>query len=167
MVYLLYCLIPDLNEPIRSSYYEEAKKNAEDYLASLKEQYETAEEEDKQMLEAATVSAAVAPVELKGDTLVYNAAAYSIAENDVLKDLLKKMPGIEVDEDGSVKVQGESVNQITVNGRTFFMGDRRAALDNLPAKAVEKIKVTDHESDMEKVTGIKNNSATRSRNMKD
>ena len=48
---LLYCLIPDLNEPIRSSYYEEAKKNAEDYLASLKEQYETAEDEDKQMLE--------------------------------------------------------------------------------------------------------------------
>ena len=135
------------------------------YFTSGKDLGRILMKEDKQMLEAATVSAAVAPVELKGDTLVYNAAAYSIAENDVLKDLLKKMPGIEVDEDGSVKVQGESVNQITVNGRTFFMGDRRAALDNLPAKAVEKIKVTDHESDMEKVTGIKNNSATRSRNM--
>ena len=121
--------------------------------------------EDRQMLQAATVSAAVAPMEMKGDTLVYNAAAFSIAENDVLRDLLKKMPGIEVEEDGSVKVQGESVNQITVNGRTFFMGDRRAALDNLPAKAVEKIKVTDHESDMERVTGIKSNSATRFRNM--
>ena len=121
--------------------------------------------EDKQMLEAAKVSAAVAPMEMKGDTLVYNAAAFSIAENDVLKDLLKKMPGIEVEEDGSVKVQGESVNQITVNGRTFFMGDKRAALDNLPAKAVEKIKVTDHESDMERITGVKKNSETRTRNM--
>lgn len=135
------------------------------YFTSGKDLGRILMKEDKQMLEAATVSAAVAPVEMKGDTLVYNAAAYSIAENDVLRDLLKKMPGIEVEEDGSVKVQGESVNQITVNGRTFFMGDKRAALDNLPAKAVEKIKVTDHESDMEKVTGIRNNSATRSRNM--
>ena len=104
-------------------------------------------QEDQQVLEAARVSAAVAPLDVKGDTLIYNAAAFSVAENDVLRDLLKKMPGIEVGDDGSVKVQGESVNQITVNGRTFFMGDKRAALDNLPAKAVEQIKVTDHETD--------------------
>ncbi len=135
------------------------------YFTSGKDLGRILMKEDKQMLEAATVSAAVAPVEMKGDTLVYNAAAYSIAENDVLRDLLKKMPGIEVEEDGSVKVQGESVNQITVNGRTFFMGDKRAALDNLPAKAVEKIKVTDHESDMERITGVKKNSETRTRNM--
>ena len=76
-------------------------------------------QEDARVLEAAKVTAAVAPIEIKGDTVVYNAAAYDVAQNDMLKDLLKKMPGIEVDDDGSVKVQGESVNQITVNGRTF------------------------------------------------
>lgn len=122
-------------------------------------------QEDARVLEAAKVTAAVAPIEIKGDTVVYNAAAYDVAQNDMLKDLLKKMPGIEVDDDGSVKVQGESVNQITVNGRTFFMGDRRAALDNLPAKAVEQIKITDHENEMERVTGVKRNSATRTRDM--
>nr|MCR4843974.1 carboxypeptidase-like regulatory domain-containing protein [Bacteroidales bacterium] len=122
-------------------------------------------QEDARMLEAAKVTAAVAPIEIKGDTVVYNAAAYTVAENDVLKDLLKQMTGIEVGEDGSVKVQGESVNQITVNGRTFFMGDKRAALDNLPAKAVERIKVTDHENETESVTGIRKNSASRTRDM--
>ena len=122
-------------------------------------------QEDQQVLEAAKVTAAVAPIDVKGDTLIYNAAAFSVAENDVLRDLLKKMPGIEVGDDGSVKVQGESVNQITVNGRTFFMGDKRAALDNLPAKAVEQIKVTDQESDRERITGIRSGSTSRSKNM--
>ena len=64
-----------------------------------------------------------------------------------------------------MKVQGESVSQITVNGRTFFMGDRRAALDNLPAKVVEQIKVTDKESDMEKITGIRKTGASQGKNM--
>ena len=135
------------------------------YFTEIKNLGKILLQEDAKVLDAAKVTAAVAPIQINGDTVVYNAAAYSIAESDMLKDLLKKMPGIEVDEDGSVKVQGESVNQITVNGRTFFMGDRRAALDNLPAKAVEQIKITDHESDMEKVTGVKRNSATRTRDM--
>ena len=135
------------------------------YFTEIKNLGKILLQEDAKVLDAAKVTAAVAPIQIKGDTVVYNAAAYSIAESDMLKDLLKKMPGIEVDEDGSVKVQGENVNQITVNGRTFFMGDRRAALDNLPAKAVEQIKITDHESDMEKVTGVKRNSATRTRDM--
>lgn len=135
------------------------------YLTGFKNLGKILLQEDQQVLEAAKVTAAVAPIDVKGDTLIYNAAAFSVAENDVLRDLLKKMPGIEVGDDGSVKVQGESVNQITVNGRTFFMGDKRAALDNLPAKAVEQIKVTDHESDRERITGIRNSSTSRSKNM--
>ncbi len=65
------------------------------------------------------------------------------------------MPGLEVNEDGTVKVNGKSVSKITINGKTFFMGDNKAALDNLPANFVNKVKVTDKESDEAQFTGIK------------
>ncbi len=132
-------------KPYRKNYYFSGRKD----LGTIKLQ------EDHTQIEAARVSAAVTPMEMRGDTLVYNAAAFQVEENDVLKDLLKKMPGVEVGDDGSVTVQGETVQKITVNGRTFFTGSNSAALDNLPAKAVDKIKVTDHESDQAAVTGIR------------
>ena len=121
--------------------------------------------EDVTMLEAAKVSAALDPMEIRGDTLVYNASAFSITQSDMLKDLLKKMPGIEVGEDGSVTVQGESVSQITVNGKTFFMGDKRAALDNLPAHIVNKVKVTGDESDEARFTGIRRGGSSKGKKM--
>ena len=110
---------------------------------------------DMEALKAAVITEKVNPLEVRQDTLIYNAAAYRIGENDVLKDLLRQMPGIELGEDGSVKVQGETVRRITVNGRTFFTGDNSAALDNIPSKAVEKVTVTDADADRSAVTGIK------------
>ena len=110
---------------------------------------------DDKVLKAASVSAVGTPMEMKGDTLIYNASSFRVMSNDNLADLLKKMPGVEVSEDGTVKVNGKEVSKITVGGRTFFLGDNKATLDNLPAKIVDKVKVIDKESESAEFTGIK------------
>lgn len=110
---------------------------------------------DDKVLKAASVSAVGTPMEMKGDTLVYNASSFRVMSNDNLADLLKKMPGVEVGEDGTVKVNGKEVSKITVGGRTFFLGDNKATLDNLPARIVDKVKVIDKESESAEFTGIK------------
>jgi hypothetical protein len=98
-------------------------------------------EENPEYLEAAKVSAAGNAIMIKQDTIIYNASSFKVGENDMLADLLKKMPGVEVGSDGSVTVNGEKVEKITVGGKTFFFNDPTAALTNLPAKLVDKIKV--------------------------
>lgn len=112
--------------------------------------------EDAVLLEAATVSAVGNPIEILKDTIVYNATMFRTADNAVLGELLKKMPGFQVASDGSVKVNGEPISKITVNGKTFFFDDPSMAVKNLPAKIVDKIKITDYKSDQEKATGIAN-----------
>lgn len=112
--------------------------------------------EDAVLLEAAKVSAVGNPIEILKDTIVYNATMFRTADNAVLGELLKKMPGFQVASDGSVKVNGEPVSKITVNGKTFFFDDPSMAVKNLPAKIVDKIKITDHRSDKEKASGIAN-----------
>ena len=111
-------------------------------------------EQDIQQLEAAFVSAIGNPITIKQDTIEFNAAAYRVGENAMLEDLIKKMPGMEVSEDGSVQLNGESIDKITVGGRTFFFNNPTAALKNLPAKIVEKIKVIDRENKSAEFTGI-------------
>lgn len=110
--------------------------------------------EDAVMLEAATVSAVGNAIEMINDTIVYNATMFRTADNAALGELLKKMPGFEVAQDGSVTQNGVAVSKITVNGKTFFFDDPSVAVKNLPAKIVEKIKITDHKSETEKNTGI-------------
>lgn len=109
---------------------------------------------DEKMLKAASVTAAASPMEIRQDTVIYNAAAFNVMATDNLADLLKKMPGVEVGSDGKVKVNGKEVSKITVNGKTFFLGDNKATLDNLPAKIVDKVKVIDQESESAQFTGI-------------
>ena len=110
--------------------------------------------EDAIMLEAATVSAVGNAIEMINDTIVYNATMFRTADNAALGELLQKMPGFEVAPDGSVTQNGVAISKITVNGKTFFFDDPSVAVKNLPAKIVEKIKVTDHKSETEKNTGI-------------
>lgn len=98
--------------------------------------------EDEKMLEAAVVSDLATLFYHKNDTTVYNASAIKIGNNDVLADLLSKMPGIKL-EGGKVFVNGSPVHEITVNNRTFFFGNLSLALENLPAKIVDKIRVFD------------------------
>lgn len=121
--------------------------------------------EDAVLLEAAKVTAIGNPIEIKQDTVVYNASMFRTAENAVLGDLLKRMPGFEVSDGGQVKLNGESVSKITVNGKTFFFDDPSMAVKNLPAKIVDKIKITEHKSDEEKATGISNLSAQKEKEM--
>ncbi|MBO4231366.1 MAG: carboxypeptidase-like regulatory domain-containing protein, partial [Bacteroidales bacterium] len=80
-------------------------------------------EEDKQTLEAASVSATGNPIIIKKDTVEYNASSFKTTENDMLIDLLKKLPGIEVGDDGSVTANGETISKITIGGKTFFLDD--------------------------------------------
>lgn len=110
---------------------------------------------DLEALKAARVSANVNAMEIRKDTIIYNAAAFRTMPTDKLKDLLKQMPGVEVDGSGNVKVNGKTVSQITLNGKTFFLGDKTAALNNLPASVVNKVKVVDKESETAEFTGIK------------
>ncbi len=113
---------------------------------------------DEHYLDAAVVTDKGNPVTIKEDTLEYNASSFHVGSNAMLKDLLKKMPGIEVSDDGTVKVNGEPVDKITVGGKTFFFNDKSAALNNLPAAIVDKIRVTDRTSESTRATGIEDGS---------
>ena len=90
-------------------------------------------EENPEFLEASTVSAIGNPVTVKKDTIEFNASSFRVGENAMLEDLLKKMPGMEVADDGTVTLNGEKIDKITVGGKTFFFNDPTAALKNLPA----------------------------------
>ena len=109
---------------------------------------------DVQTLDAARVSAAGNAVEFKQDTIEYNAASHLIGENDLLEDLLKRLPGVEVDENGTVKVNGEEVKRITIEGKTFFLNDPTVATRNILAKYVKKVKVVEKKSEQAEFTGI-------------
>ncbi|MGM9762965.1 MAG: hypothetical protein ACI3ZQ_02960 [Candidatus Cryptobacteroides sp.] len=102
-------------------------------------------EENPELLEGAGITEMGDLVSVKGDTLVYNATSFHTADNSSLGDLLKKMPGMEVS-NGRVKVNGEPVKRITVEGRTFFFDDQSKALENLPAVIVNQIRVIDREN---------------------
>jgi len=109
---------------------------------------------DREMLEAASVTDVGAPVTIKKDTIEYNAAAFKTTENDVLEDLLRKLPGVEVSDDGSIVVNGQTVTKVYLDGKTFFMDDPQIATKNIPAKLVEKVKVVQKKSDQAEFTGI-------------
>ncbi len=95
-----------------------------------------------------------APITFKRDTIEYNASSFKTKTNANVEDLLKRMPGIDVQSDGSIKAQGETVQRVTVDGREFFGRDPKLATRNLPADAVEKVQVFDKKSDQAAFTGI-------------
>ena len=111
-------------------------------------------EENPEVIDAASITAVGNAIEVRQDTLIYNAAAFHVGDNAMLEELIKKMPGMEVGEDGTVKVNGEPVDKITVGGKTFFFNDPSAALKNLPAKIVDKIQVIDRENKEAAFSGI-------------
>ena len=111
-------------------------------------------DQDKQALNAANVSATGNPIVIKKDTIEYNASSYKVTDNDKLEDLLKKLPGVEVAEDGTVTANGETISKITIDGKTFFLNDPQLATKNLPAKMVDKVKVVQKKSDQAEFTGI-------------
>lgn len=86
----------------------------------------------------------------KGDTLVYNADAFNLAEGSMLDALIAQLPGVELKRDGRILVNGKQVESLLLNGKDFFRNDRSVLLDNLPAYTVQNIKVYDRLSDFEK-----------------
>ena len=111
-------------------------------------------ETDREVLDAAQVSAVGNPIIIKKDTVEYNASSYKLSENDVLEDLLKKLPGVEIADDGSITANGETITKITIDGKTFFLDDPQLASKNIPAKIVEKVKVVKKKSEQAEFTGI-------------
>jgi hypothetical protein len=95
-------------------------------------------------------------VTIKEDTVEYKASDYKLRENALAEDLLKKLPGIEVDKDGNVKAQGKSITKVRVNGKDFFGGDVKTATQQLPADMIDKIQIVDDYGDQANLTGIKN-----------
>ena len=111
-------------------------------------------EVDQQVLDAASVSAVGNPIIIKKDTVEYNASSFKISDDNMLVDLLKKLPGIEVSEDGTITSNGETISKITIGGKTFFLDDPQLASQNIPAKLVEKVKVVKKKSEQAEFTGI-------------
>ena len=111
-------------------------------------------EVDQETLDAARISDVGNPVIIKKDTIEYNASSFKTTDSDMLEDLLKKLPGIEIDDDGTITANGKTIDRITVGDKTFFLNDPTVASKNLPAKMIKKIKVIRKKSEQSEFTGI-------------
>jgi outer membrane receptor protein involved in Fe transport len=117
-------------------------------LGRIKMEYLTKE------LEGVVIMGEKNPVTVKKDTIEFNAGSFKTKTNATVEDLLKVMPGMEVETDGTVRAHGEQVQRVTVDGREFFGRDPKLATRNLPADAIEKVQVFDRKSDQAQFTGI-------------
>src|SRR5258706_10788114 len=107
-----------------------------------------------------------APIVVKGDTVQFNASGFKTQPNATVEDLVKKLPGVEVDKEGNVKSQGEQIQKVYVDGKEFFGNDPKLATKNLTADMVESIQVYDDMSDQAKFTKIDDGSRTKTMNIK-
>jgi len=121
---------------------------------------------DLNTMSTVTVTARRPPVVINGDSVEFNSENFKTAPNAVVEDLLKKMPGMEVDKAGGITVNGKKVTKVFVNGKEFFTGDPMMATKNLPADAVDKIQVYDRKSDQAMFTGIDDGSEETAINLK-
>lgn len=97
------------------------------------------------------------PVTIKGDTLIYNADSFKNGTERKLEDVLKKLPGVEINDDGQIEVEGKVVGKVMVEGKDFFDGDTKLATKNIPANAVDKIEVLRNHADVGQLSGVQNN----------
>lgn len=111
-------------------------------------------DEDALSLKEVNVTGQQANVKIKPDTIEYNATAFKTQPNAAVEELLKKLPGVEVDRDGNILVQGQKVTRLTVDGKDFFGTDPKTATKNLPADAIAKVQVVDSKTQEAKATGI-------------
>ena len=106
------------------------------------------------------------PVQIKGDTLVYNADSFQDGTERKLEDVLEKLPGVEINEDGQIEVEGKVVNKLMVNGKDFFDGDTKLASKNIPSKAVDKIQVLRNYAEVGQLRSVRNNQDNVALNIK-
>lgn len=105
-------------------------------------------------IETTLVEAKLPEMEVKDDTLMFNASAFKVPEGSVLEELLKKLPGVEIDSEGTIKVNGKTVSRILVGGKEFFGNNKEMATKNIPTEIIDKVKTYDKQSDMARITGI-------------
>ena len=117
------------------------------------------------MLDAVEVVQEAPPVTVKNDTIEYNAGSFKTKPNAVVEDLLKKLPGVQVDKDGKIKANGEEVKKVLVDGKQFFGNDPKMATKNLPADVVDKVQVFDKKSDQSQFTGIDDGNSEKTINL--
>lgn len=146
-----------------SSYYKDVTLNAENKELDMGS---VAMEQKKETLKEFEVVEEMVPVIINGDTVEFNAEAFKTNPEDNVKDLLKQLPGVEVDKDGKVTAQGEEVKKVLVDGKDFFGDDTKIATENLPADMVKKVQVYDDHSELSKITGIDDGDRTKTINLK-
>ena len=106
------------------------------------------------------------PVTIQGDTIVYDADSFKNGSERKLEDVLEKLPGVEINEDGKIEVEGKVVNKLMVNGKDFFDGDTKIATKNIPSNAVDKIQVLRNYSEVSQLRSVTNNSDNVALNIK-
>lgn len=109
---------------------------------------------DALLLKEAVIEAQMAQVQVSEDTVIFNAETFRVAEGSMLEELIRKLPGYEVESDGTVKYNGKTVSKILVDGKEFFSEDKSIAMKNLPANMVKKVKSYEKKSDLAEITGI-------------
>ena len=107
-----------------------------------------------QELYEVVVKAAKAPLMMRGDTLEYDASKFKVPPGATLEDLLRKLPGMQIDADGNIVAQGQQVQKVTVDGRRFFGGNTKMATQNLNAESISKLQLYDDKSEQSKLTGV-------------
>ena len=106
------------------------------------------------MLAEAVIEEALPPTQVVDDTLMFNVSAFRVPEGSVLEELIKRLPGVEVDENGNITVNGRTVTRILVDGQEYFGNDRQMATKNLPVNIIHRIKTYQRKSDLARITGI-------------
>jgi 5-hydroxyisourate hydrolase-like protein (transthyretin family) len=117
------------------------------------------------MLQEVTVLQEAPPVTIRKDTIEYNAGSFKTKPNAVVEDLLKKLPGLQVDKDGKIKANGEEVKKVLVDGKEFFGNDPKTATKNLPADIVDKVQVFDKKSEQAAFTGFDDGNSEKTINL--
>ncbi|MBK7028170.1 MAG: TonB-dependent receptor [Bacteroidales bacterium] len=111
------------------------------------------------------VKAAKAPLRIRGDTVEYDATTFKVPPGSTVEDLLRRLPGIEVDAEGNIKTQGKDVKRVFVDGKTFFGDDPKSVTKNLGAEAISKVQVYDEKSEQAKLTGVDDGTKEKAMNL--
>lgn len=109
---------------------------------------------DAIMLKGAEITARAVKVTVKEDTFVYNSAAFRTPEGSTIEELIKRLPGATIDDDGKITINGKEVSKIMIDGKEFMTGDTKTAIKNIPTSIINKVKAYDQKSDLARVTGI-------------
>lgn len=121
--------------------------------------------EAPESLDEVIIKVEAPPIRIKADTLEFNAASFKVRPDSNVETLLKQLPGVEIETDGKITVNGKEVNQILVNGKPFFDKDGKIALQSLPSEIIKKVQVTDTKSKKEEISGRKASSDNASINL--